>query len=115
MADIETLEMECAKLGEEISATDRSLTELNEKRRQLQRRLDLASAELERVRPDTSLIDSIKTFTATQHQQRAARVELAEKALGLGITAEILTGKSTLDQAMGRKNRRGVTRPQRAA
>lgn len=108
---LEALEQQCAGLADDLAALDRELVTLTDRRRRLQHDLDRASAERERLNPETPLMDSIKAFTSSQHEQRAARVEKAARALGLGITPEVLTGNSPLDAAMARKNRRGVARP----
>jgi len=107
------LEIEQAKLAGEVAVIDRQLHSLTERRRDLQRELDRVTFELERVKPPTDHIRNLQDYINSQQAQRAARVERANRALGVGITAESLSGKSPLDQAMSKKNRRGIDRPQR--
>jgi len=107
------LEIRCAELTDELDVVNREMFQLRERERALVAELDRSRLELERIKPPTAHMTNLKDFIASQQQQRAERVERANRALGIGITAEVLSGKSPLDQAMSKKNPRGHQRPQR--
>jgi chromosome segregation ATPase len=109
---IESVENEHAALSARLVEVDEQMRQLTTARERLIREIDDATLRLEQLRPRTAQMDEIKAFTISQQEQRRERVERANRALGIGITSEVLSGKSPLDDAMGRKNRRGAQRPQ---
>lgn len=101
------------ELNEELNLVGRELEALNEKRRDLERRIHYVSSEADRTRPRDAGQQNITDYLARQKQITRQKAEKRQLLVESGA-AELMKGlgKAPIDEALNkRKPARGSQRP----